>query len=99
MAENRNTFNKQIEDAKKQANIEIDIDETYLMKGDEQSESDYLTKLVSGGIMTINEARNRLGLNNVDGGDDIIMPYTKIEDNKITDNVEDNTEEDDGEGI
>lgn len=67
-----------------ESNVEIDIDETYLMKGDEQSESDYLTKLVSGGIMTINEARNRLGLNNVDGGDDIIMPYTKIEDNKLS---------------
>ena len=67
-----------------ESNVEIDIDESYLMKGDEQSESDYLTKLVSGGIMTINEARNRLGLNNVDGGDDIIMPYTKIEDNKLS---------------
>ena len=49
--------------------------------------------------MTINEARNRLGLNKVDGGDEIILAYSKIEDNKITDNVEDNTEEDDGERI
>ena len=77
---------------------EIDIDEAYLMKGDEKTESEYLTKLVAGGIMTINEARNRLGLNKVDGGDEIILAYSKIEDNKITDN-EDNTEEDDGERI
>lgn len=79
-----------------ESNVEIDIDESYLMKGDEQSESDYLTKLVSGGIMTINEARNRLGLNNVDGGDDIIMPYTKIEDNKLSmadnENIKENEE-------
>ena len=82
-----------------ESNIEIDIDETYLVKGDEKTESEYLTKLVAGGIMTINEARNRLGLNKVDGGDEIILAYSKIEDNKITDNVEDNTEEDDGERI
>ena len=82
-----------------ESNIEIDIDETYLVKGDEKTESEYLTKLVAGGIMTINEARNRLGLNKVDGGDEIILAYSKIEDNKITDNVEDNTEEEDGERI
>ena len=78
-----------------ETNIRIDIDEKFLMmRGDMKTTSEYLTKLTAGGIMTINEARGQLGLSPVEGGDDIIMPYTKVEDNKIN-----NTKEDDGEGI
>lgn len=78
-----------------ETNIRIDIDEKFLMmRGDMKTTSEYLTKLTAGGIMTINEARGQLGLSPVEGGDEIIMPYTKIEDNKIN-----NSKEDDGEGI
>ena len=78
-----------------ETNIRIDVDEKFLMmRGDMKTTSEYLTKLTAGGIMTINEARGQLGLSPVEGGDEIIMPYTKIEDNKIN-----NSKEDDGEGI
>lgn len=81
-----------------ESNIRIDIDEKFIMmRGDMKTTSEYLTKLVTGGILTINEARGQLGLQSVDGGDEIIMPYTKIEDNKIN-STEENTE-DDGKGI
>ena len=75
--------------------ITIDIDETWLMKGDQKTTAEYLTKLTSSGIMTINEARNHLGLIPVEGGDEVQIPYTKIEDNKISgDNNEENKEND-----
>lgn len=75
--------------------ITIDIDETWLMKGDQKTTAEYLTKLTSSGIMTINEARNHLGLKPVEGGDEVQIPYTKIEDNKISgDNNEENKEND-----
>lgn len=74
-------------------NIKIDIDEKFLMlRGDMKTTSEYLTRLTSGGIMTINEARGQLGLIPVDGGDEVIMPYTKIEDNKLNNNNSEDNE-------
>lgn len=64
--------------------ITVDIDETWLMKGDQKTTAEYLSKLTSSGIMTINEARNHLGLSPVEGGDEVQIPYTKIVDNKIS---------------
>lgn len=67
-----------------ETNIRIDIDEKFLLsRGDMKTTSEYLTKLTQGGILTINEARGQLGLSPVEGGDEIIMPYTKVEDNKL----------------
>lgn len=66
----------------------IDIDETYIMKGNRKSISDYVTSLVNGGIMTINEARRIIGENPMDGCDDLLIPYTKIEDNTVNDKSE-----------
>ena len=49
--------------------------------------------------MTVNEAREKLGLNPVDGGDEVVMPYTKVADNRLTDdnNNEDKEQIEDGE--
>jgi HK97 family phage portal protein len=77
--------------------ITIDIDETWLMKGDQKTTAEYLTKLTSSGIMTINEARNHLGLIPVEGGDEVQIPYTKIVDNKISGNNNEENKETDGE--
>jgi len=77
-------------------NLYIDLDENYIIKSDKQSQANYLSTLVGKGIMTINEARHQLGLNPMDGGDELIIPFTNINDNKInSDNQDDdkNTEE------
>jgi HK97 family phage portal protein len=68
----------------------IDFDETFLIKADKQATADYYTKLVSRGILTINEAREALGYGAVDGGDDNIIPYTNINDNKLAAKQSDN---------
>lgn len=61
----------------------IDFDETAILKSDKSSQATYLNTLVSGGIMTPNEARIQIGLNAMEGGDDLIIPFTDIAQNKI----------------
>lgn len=61
----------------------IDLDDNYIIKSDKSSQAEYLTKLTSNGIITINEARKQLGLNPIDGGDILSIPYTNIDQNTI----------------
>lgn len=84
-------FNRKLVKPSERDSIFIDIDEKYLLKGDMNTTASYLSTLTSNGIMTINEARQHLGLKPVEGGDECAIPYTKIEDNKI------NNSNDDGE--
>lgn len=67
----------------------IDIDETAIMQGNKSTVADYVTALVSNGIMTINEARKIIGENPMDGCDDLVIPFTKIEDNIVNTPSED----------
>lgn len=64
-------------------NLFIDLDEAYIIRSDKQSQASYLKTLKDGGIISTNEARQMLGLNPVDDGDALIIPYTSIEDNKV----------------
>ena len=73
----------------------IDIIEEDIIAQDKQAQATYLTTLVEKGIMTRNEARNKLGLIPVDGGDDLIIAYTDINQNTI--NKDKNTETEDEE--
>lgn len=63
----------------------IDLDENSILATDQEKQANYYNTLVGGGIMAVNEARHRLGLPAVDGGDRLIIPYTSIEDNTIGD--------------
>lgn len=64
----------------------IDLDENVLLKSNKTNQANFCKTLVSGGIMTPNEARQKLGLNPMEGGDDLIIAYSKISDNKINTN-------------
>lgn len=61
----------------------IDLDENVLLKSNKTNMANYCKTLVSGGIMSPNEARIQLGLNPMDGCDNLIIPYTNIADNTI----------------
>ena len=61
----------------------INLDENYKLKSDKQSQANYLNTLVSGGIITANEARQILGFNKVDNADSLVIPYTNIKDNTL----------------
>lgn len=65
------------------SNVRIDFDESFLIKSDKSVQANYLNTLVSGGIMSINEARASLGLNPIEGGDKVIIPFTDISQNII----------------
>lgn len=69
----------------------VDFDENAILKSDKTSQANYLSTLVSNGIITPNEAREQLGLNVMEGGDDLIIPFTDINQNKV--NGEGKTEE------
>jgi HK97 family phage portal protein len=71
--------------------IYIDIIEEDIIAQDKQAQASYLTTLVDKGIITRNEARVKLGLNPVEGGDDLLIAYTDINQNKI--NQDKNTDE------
>ena len=86
-------------------NIYINFNTNVLLKADKQTEANYITTLTKNGIITINEARQMLSLNPIDGCDDLILPYTDVASNKVnetdTDKDEDNdknNDEENGEG-
>ncbi|MCP3849624.1 MAG: phage portal protein [Gammaproteobacteria bacterium] len=54
--------------------MKIYIDLSSLIRGEGTELADYLSKLVNGGIITINESRNMIGLIDVDNGDVIRSP-------------------------
>ena len=64
----------------------IDLDENVLLKSNKTNMANYCKILVTGGIMTANEARAQLGLNPMDGADRLIVAYSKIDDNTINTN-------------
>lgn len=54
---------------------EINLDEAYLMRTDKAAQANYWQTLLNCGVLSINEVRHELGLTNVDGGDQHIIPY------------------------
>lgn len=71
----------------------IDLDENSILATDTDKQATYYSTLVSGGIMTVNEARHELGLPYVEGADKLTIPYTNIEDNTIGSTDDKNTED------
>ena len=61
----------------------VDLDENYILANDAEKQANEVTTLTNSGIITPNEARKRLGLPPVEGGDALVIPFTKIEDNTI----------------
>lgn len=61
----------------------IDLDDNFILKSDKQSQANYLTTLKNAGIITINEARQQLGLNPMENCDVLMVNYTNIDNNII----------------
>lgn len=64
-------------------NIFIDLDEREFLRTDSQSTANYLKTLKESGIITTNECREQLGLPRVEGGDDLLIPYSDINQNTV----------------
>lgn len=65
----------------------FDIDEEYIIQSDTQSLANYITTLSNNGIITKNEARYKFGMTPIDdaAADKLIIPYTDVQQNTITD--------------
>lgn len=64
-------------------NMWLDLDESVLLSSDKQAMANYLSTLTKNGIITTNEARKQLDLNPMEGGDELIIPYTDLGMNTI----------------
>lgn len=73
----------------------VDLDQNSILAIDKEKQANYLTNLVKNGIATANEARAVLGLPKMDNADDLVIPYTSIQDNKVNGDTEKNTENED----
>lgn len=73
-------------------NTKIILDMEAILRATKSAQAEYLTKLRTNGIMSVNECRTQLGLPSVDGGDELLIAYTDINQNKINQNTEDNGE-------
>ena len=67
-------------------NLQINFDETAILKVDKTAEANYYSTLLNNGVMCINEVRQNMGLSPIEGGDKHIIPYTDIKQNTLNDN-------------
>lgn len=65
----------------------INLDESAVLRPNAKEQATYLKTMVDGGIISINEARFTLGLPAKEGADDLIRPYTDINQNKVNTNT------------
>ena len=67
--------------------LSVDMDENELtLRCDKQTQAQYLSTLVTSGIISANEARAELGLKKIEGGDKITIAYSDINQNTINGN-------------
>lgn len=71
-----------------ESTMEINLDENYILRTDKNSQADYYSKLLSTGVLSINEVRAELGYTPIENGDSHIIAYTDISMNKIDSNEE-----------
>ena len=58
----------------------------FLLRTDKKTTGEYLSKLVGGGIMTVNEARKELGLSEIEDGNQLHIAYSDASKAQINDN-------------
>ena len=68
-----------------ESNLEINLDETAILKTDKVAEANYYGSLLYKGILCVNEVRKMLGLSPIEGGDRHMVAYTDINQNTIND--------------
>lgn len=87
---------KLLKPSERESGMTINIDESKLLMTDKNTMQNYLKTLTGAGILSINEARAILGMKPIEGGDDHIIPFTDVNQNKIEDkdkNIEDKPED------
>ena len=76
-----------------EGNLEINLDESVVLRTDKQAQASYYSTLLDKGILSINEVRKELGYGEIDGGDKHTIAYTDIEQNTINKENKDKDDE------
>lgn len=79
-----------------ESNLEINLDETVVLRTDKTAQANYYSTLLDKGILSINEVRKELGYSEIEGGDAHTIAYTDINQNKIDDKGEKEEKIEDG---
>ena len=66
----------------------INLDESSVLRIDKKSQVDYYTKLLSAGVLSINETRLALGYDAIEGGDKHTIAYSDPDQNAVDNNEE-----------
>lgn len=74
-------------------NVEINLDESAMLRTDKQAQANYYSTLLDKGILSINEVRKELGYSEIEGGDKHIIAYTDISQNTINKDKEEKEDE------
>lgn len=69
-------------------NLEINLDETAILRTDKAQQASYYSTLLSMGVLSINEVRKELGLNAVEGGEKHNLAYNDVSKSNIAGNEE-----------
>lgn len=69
---------KLLSESEKQRDYYIKLNVNGFMRGDSKARAEYLTRMVGGGIMKINEARALEEFNAVDGGNELLVPANNM---------------------
>ena len=64
--------------------LEINLDENYLMRTDKAAQANYYQSLLNCGVLSINEVRKELGYCEIEGGDKHIIPYNDTQKSTIS---------------
>lgn len=87
-------FNKKLVMPSKWGKIFVDLDEYSILNTDHEKQANYLSTLTSNGIMSRNEARKILSLPPVDGGDELVIPFSDVNQNTLgNENIEEESNE------
>lgn len=76
-----------------ESDLYIDFDEDKIAFASKNDTANYLSNLVKNGIISINEAREKLNMSPKEGADELIIPFTNINDNTIGADNKNNDEE------
>jgi HK97 family phage portal protein len=84
-----NEFNRKLlKPSEKRLSIILETNE--ILRIDKQAQANYYSTMINNGVLSRNEVRKELGYNPVEGGDELIIPFTDLSMNTIgTDNKED----------
>ena len=78
-----------------QGRYKIDVDENNLLRLSKSQQANYYSTLLQKGVLSINEVRNELGYESIDGGNKHVIPFSDVAQNTINNS---NTEEKENEG-